>query len=125
MYIGPPTPTIADRESRQHLVGPQVALRVFLSIPELTRLNTFETVKIVGKHHQNSVVHGVVKSVSLAMMLADLDKTSGTSEVDETFLGVVRPGKRGRGALGNVMVIIARRAQGPHGLQSHQDARDI
>ncbi len=50
-----------------------------------------------------------------AMMLSGVDKLSGTVEVDETFLGGVRPGKRGRGALGKVMVIIAVELKEPRG----------
>lgn len=50
-----------------------------------------------------------------AMMLSGVDKLSGTVEVDETFLGGVRPGKRGRGALGKVMVIIAVELKDPRG----------
>ena len=50
-----------------------------------------------------------------AMALAGIDKLKGTVEVDETFLGGVRSGVRGRGALGKVMVIIAVERQNPKG----------
>ncbi len=50
-----------------------------------------------------------------AMALAGIYKLKGTVEVDETFLGGVRPGVRGRGALGKVLVIIAVERQNPKG----------
>lgn len=50
-----------------------------------------------------------------AMMLSGVDKLSGTVEVDETFLGGVRSGARGRGALGKVLAIIAVERHDPKG----------
>jgi ISXO2-like transposase domain len=38
------------------------------------------------------------------------DRLQGESEVDETFIGGVRPGKRGRGAEGKTLVLIAAQA---------------
>lgn len=35
------------------------------------------------------------------------DRLSGTVEVDETYIGGVWPGKRGRGAAGKSLIIIA------------------
>lgn len=40
------------------------------------------------------------------------DRLSGQIEVDETFIGGERPGKRGRGAEGKVMVVIAAQKEG-------------
>ena len=42
-----------------------------------------------------------------AMIRPGRDRLSGTVEVDETFLGGERPGKRGRGAEGKTLVLIA------------------
>ena len=50
-----------------------------------------------------------------AMALAGRDKLQGEVEVDETFLGGVRSGRRGRGALGKVIVVIAIERKQPKG----------
>lgn len=42
-----------------------------------------------------------------AMVRPGRDRLSGTVEVDESYLGGPRPGKRGRGALGKTLVFIA------------------
>ena len=42
-----------------------------------------------------------------AMVRPGRDRLSGRIEVDETYIGGVRPGKRGRGALGKSLVVIA------------------
>lgn len=46
------------------------------------------------------------------MILPNRDKLSGTIEVDETLVGGKRSGKRGRGAEGKILVIIAIEIQG-------------
>jgi transposase-like protein len=43
------------------------------------------------------------------MVLPQRDKLRGNVEVDETFIGGVKKGKRGRGADGKAIVIIALR----------------
>jgi transposase-like protein len=47
-----------------------------------------------------------------AMVLPGRAKLSGEVEVDETFVGGVRAGKRGRGAAGKTMVLIAVEVRG-------------
>lgn len=47
-----------------------------------------------------------------AMVRAGRDRLAGVVEVDETFLGGPRPGKRGRGAAGKTLVLIAAQADG-------------
>lgn len=42
-----------------------------------------------------------------AMIRPGRDRLSGTVEVDETYIGGVWPGKRGRGASGKSLIIIA------------------
>ena len=39
------------------------------------------------------------------MVVPAREKLSGTVEMDETFIGGVKPGKRGRGAAGKVLVV--------------------
>ncbi len=48
-----------------------------------------------------------------AMVRPGRDRLAGVVEVDETFLGGPRPGKRGRGAVGKTLVLIAAQADGP------------
>jgi len=47
-----------------------------------------------------------------AMVRPDRDKLSGTVEVDETYIGGEKPGKRGRGAAGKSLVVVAAEVQG-------------
>lgn len=47
-----------------------------------------------------------------AMVRPDRDKLSGKIEVDETYVGGEKPGKRGRGALGKSLVMIAAEIDG-------------
>ncbi len=42
-----------------------------------------------------------------AIVRPDRDRLSGTVEIDETFIGGEKPGKRGRGAAGKSLVLIA------------------
>jgi transposase-like protein len=49
-----------------------------------------------------------------AMVRPDRDRLSGTVEVDETYVGGKRPGKRGRGAAGKSLVVIAVEDKGNH-----------
>lgn len=49
-----------------------------------------------------------------AMVRPGRDRLSGTVQVDETFIGGERPGKRGRGAAGKTLVVIAVEDQGKH-----------
>jgi transposase-like protein len=42
-----------------------------------------------------------------AMVRPDRDRLSGIVEVDEAYIGGVRPGKRGRGAAGKELVVVA------------------
>jgi transposase-like protein len=47
-----------------------------------------------------------------AMVRPGRDRLSGTIEVDETFIGGEKPGKRGRGAASKVLVVVAVQADG-------------
>jgi transposase-like protein len=47
-----------------------------------------------------------------AMVRPGRDRLAGVVEVDETFIGGPRPGKRGRGAAGKALVLIAAQADG-------------
>ncbi len=47
-----------------------------------------------------------------AMVRPGRDRLAGVIEVDETFIGGPRPGKRGRGAAGKTLVLIAAQADG-------------
>lgn len=49
----------------------------------------------------------LLRRIRGAMVRPGRERLSGLVEVDEVFLGGVRPGKRGRGALGKVLVLVA------------------
>ena len=57
----------------------------------------------------------LLKKIRTAMVRAGRERLSGTVEVDEVFLGGVKPGKRGRGALGKVLILIAVEDKGKKG----------
>jgi transposase-like protein len=48
-----------------------------------------------------------LQKLRVAMVRPGRDRLSGTIEVDETYVGGPRPGKRGRGAEGKSLVVIA------------------
>jgi transposase-like protein len=50
-----------------------------------------------------------------AMVRPGRDRLTGRVEVDETYLGGVRPGKRGRGAAGKALIVVAAQEDG-HGI---------
>lgn len=52
-----------------------------------------------------------------AMVRPGRDRLAGIVEVDETFVGGVRPGKSGRGAAGKAMVVVAVEQLSPDGLR--------
>jgi transposase-like protein len=47
-----------------------------------------------------------------AMVRAGRDRLAGVVQVDETYIGAPQPGKRGRGAAGKTLVLIAVQAEG-------------
>jgi transposase-like protein len=49
-----------------------------------------------------------------AMVRPGRDRLTGTIEVDEAYIGGERPGKRGRGAAGKALVLIAAQINGKH-----------
>ena len=58
----------------------------------------------------------LLKRIRAAMVRAGRERLSGTVEIDEVFLGGVRPGKRGRGATGKVLILVAVEDKGKAGL---------
>jgi transposase-like protein len=57
----------------------------------------------------------LLKRIRSAMVRIGRERLSGVVEVDEVFLGGVKPGKRGRGALGKVLILIAVEDKGKDG----------
>ena len=49
----------------------------------------------------------LLKKVRTVMVRVGRERLGGLVEVDEVFIGGVKPGKRGRGALGKVLVLVA------------------
>jgi len=58
----------------------------------------------------------LLRKVRTAMVRMGRERLSGLVEVDEVFLGGVKPGKRGRGALGKVLVLVAVEDKGKKGI---------
>jgi len=58
----------------------------------------------------------LLQKIRTAMVRSGRNRLSGTVEVDEVFLGGVKPGRRGRGALGKVLVLVAVEDKGLAGL---------
>jgi transposase-like protein len=57
-----------------------------------------------------------LQKLRCAMVRTGRDKLSGTGEVDETFVGGEKPGKRGRGAAGKALVGLAVEEKGAEGI---------
>ena len=51
-----------------------------------------------------------------AMVRPGRDRLDGTVEMDETYVGGEKPGKRGRGALGKTLVVVAVQDKGKQGI---------
>lgn len=58
----------------------------------------------------------LLRRIRTAMIRIGRERLSGIVEVDEVFLGGVKPGKRGRGALGKVLILVAVEDKGKHGI---------
>lgn len=67
--------------------------------------------RILGLGSYHTAWHWLHK-LRRAMVRPGRDRLAGTVEVDETFIGGERPGKRGRGAAGKTLVVIAAQAAG-------------
>lgn len=57
----------------------------------------------------------LLSTIRTAMVRIGRDRLSGLVEVDEVFIGGVKPGKRGRGALGKALVLVAVEDKGEKG----------
>jgi transposase-like protein/predicted RNA-binding Zn-ribbon protein involved in translation (DUF1610 family) len=57
----------------------------------------------------------LLRIIRTGMVRTGRELLSGLVEVDEVFIGGVRPGKRGRGALGKVLVLVAVEDKGKKG----------
>jgi transposase-like protein/ribosomal protein L37AE/L43A len=58
----------------------------------------------------------LLRKIRTAMVRVGRERLSGTVEVDEVFVGGVKPGKRGRGALGKVLALVAVEDKGKAGI---------
>ena len=58
----------------------------------------------------------LMKRIRTAMVRVGRERLSGLVEVDEVFLGGVKPGKRGRGAAGKVLILVAVEDMGKKGI---------
>ena len=67
--------------------------------------------RILGLGSYHTAWHWLHK-LRRAMVRPGRDRLAGTVEVDEIFIGGERPGKRGRGAAGKTLVVIAVQADG-------------
>ena len=67
--------------------------------------------RILGLGSYHTAWHWLHK-LRRAMVRPGRDRLAGTVEVDETFIGGERSGKRGRGAAGKTLVVIAAQAVG-------------
>jgi transposase-like protein len=57
----------------------------------------------------------LLRIIRMGMVRTGRELLSGIVEIDEVFLGGVKPGKRGRGALGKVLILIAVEDKGKKG----------
>ena len=69
----------------------------------------------LGINRQKTGWH-LLSIIRTAMVRIGRERLSGTIEVDEVFIGGVKSGKRGRGALGKVLVLVAVEDKGSAGI---------
>ena len=70
--------------------------------------------RALGIKRQKTGWH-LLRQIRTAMVRIGRERLNGLVEVDEVFLGGVRPGKRGRGALGKVLILVAVEDKGKKG----------
>ena len=70
--------------------------------------------RVLGIHREKTGWQ-LLRKIRGAMIRVGRERLSGLVEVDEVFLGGVRPGKRGRGALGKVLILVAVEDKGKAG----------
>src|SRR5665811_1399709 len=87
------TPLTVWFSAAWHMVGPKYGVSV-LTLQRLLGFGSYQTAWAMLHRYRT------------AMVRPGRDRLSGDVEVDESFLGGTRPGKRGRGALGRVPVVI-------------------
>jgi transposase-like protein len=71
--------------------------------------------RAIGIDRQKTGWH-LLQRIRMAMVRDGREMLSGLVEVDEVFLGGVKPGIRGRGAIGKVLILIAVEDKGEAGL---------
>jgi transposase-like protein len=62
--------------------------------------------RVIGVNRQKTGWY-LLQRIRKAMVRTGRELLSGVVEVDEVFLGGVKPGKRGRGALGKILILVA------------------
>lgn len=88
---------------------------VWLVVSQKNGMSALGLSRALGIKRQKTAWH-LLKRIRTAMVRTGRERLSGLVEVDEVFLGVVKPGKRGRGALGKVLILVAVEDKGKTGI---------
>lgn len=87
---------------------------VWLVVSQKNGISALGLARSVGIKRQMTGWY-LLKRIRTAMVRAGHERLSGLVEVDEVFLGGVKPGIRGRGALGKVLILVAVEDKGKKG----------
>lgn len=88
---------------------------VWLVVSQKNGMSALGLSRAIGIKRQKTGWY-LLKRIRGAMIRIGRERLSGDVEVDEVFLGGVKPGKRGRGALGKVLILVAVEEKKPKGI---------
>ena len=91
-----------------------LSLRIWLVVSQKNGVSALGLSKSLGIKNQKTGWN-LLRIIRMGMARTGRELLSGLVEVDEVFLGGVKPGKRGRGALGKVLILIAVEDKGTKG----------
>lgn len=87
---------------------------LWLVVSQKNGISALGLARVLGIHREKTGWQ-LLRKIRGAMIRVGRERLSGLVEVDEVFLGGVRPGKRGRGALGKVLILVAVEDKGKAG----------
>ena len=87
---------------------------VWLVVSQKSGVSALGLSRSLGITHQTTGWN-LLRTIRLGMVRTGRELLSGLIEVDEVFIGGVKPGKRGRGALGKVLALVAVEDKGASG----------
>lgn len=88
---------------------------LWLVISQKNGISALGLSRSLGINRQKTGWH-LLSAIRTGMVHIGRERLSGLVEVDEVFIGGIKPGKRGRGALGKVLTLVAVENKGKAGI---------